>query len=177
MSYSNRREFLISLTAIMGGTMTPIGIKAIAASTSFNLEKKPATLSYNQLKTTKIMVDIIIPDTDTPGASKAGVHMFIDYMVSHYMDEKEVKNFIIGLDSLNRQPLRFNDLNARQQIVIVTGLDKKLKNNSFYKSFKELTIIGYYTSEIGATEELRYDPVPGAYKEIPLAEVGRAWSS
>jgi len=97
--------------------------------------------------------------------------------VGKYWGKNEKKSFIVGLDSHNKQPCRFNELDAEQQISIVAKLDENLEKNTFYKSFKELTIIGYYTSKIGATEELRYDPVPGPYKEISLVEVGRAWST
>lgn len=47
----------------------------------------------------------------------------------------------------------------------------------FFRMMKELTLIGYYTSEIGATQELRFDPVMGRYDPcVPLEEIGRAWA-
>ena len=47
----------------------------------------------------------------------------------------------------------------------------------FFHKLKELVVVGYYTSEIGATQELRYDPMPMEYKgDIPLTEVGRGSS-
>jgi hypothetical protein len=42
---------------------------------------------------------------------------------------------------------------------------------------KELTLVGYYTSEPGATQELRHEKVPGRYQGcVPLSEIGRAWA-
>lgn len=47
----------------------------------------------------------------------------------------------------------------------------------FFRTMKELTLIGYYTSEVGATKELRHEPVPGRYEAcIPFAQVGRTWA-
>lgn len=47
----------------------------------------------------------------------------------------------------------------------------------FYRTMKELTVVGYYTSEVGATRELRHEAVPGRYEGcIPLAQVGRTWA-
>ena len=47
----------------------------------------------------------------------------------------------------------------------------------FFRTMKELTLLGYYTSELGATKELRHAPVPGRYEGcVPLAQVGRAWA-
>ncbi|MEM6285778.1 MAG: gluconate 2-dehydrogenase subunit 3 family protein [Bacteroidota bacterium] len=47
----------------------------------------------------------------------------------------------------------------------------------FYRQLKELTVAGYYTSEVGATQELQWLAVPGRYDaDVPLSEVGRAWA-
>jgi gluconate 2-dehydrogenase gamma chain len=48
---------------------------------------------------------------------------------------------------------------------------------SFFRTFKELTIVGYYTSQIGATRELKYSRVPGRFQGcVPFKTIGRAWS-
>jgi hypothetical protein len=47
----------------------------------------------------------------------------------------------------------------------------------FIRLMKELTLLGYYTSEVGATEELKYIAVPGRWDAcVPFSEVGRAWA-
>src|SRR2546428_751816 len=47
----------------------------------------------------------------------------------------------------------------------------------FFRTMKELTLVGYYTSEIGATRELRHAPVPGRFEGcVPLDRIGRAWA-
>jgi len=47
----------------------------------------------------------------------------------------------------------------------------------FFRKLKELTMVGYYTSEPGATEELQYVHVPGRYPGCePLEDVGRTWA-
>ncbi|MEM1118395.1 MAG: gluconate 2-dehydrogenase subunit 3 family protein, partial [Bacteroidota bacterium] len=47
----------------------------------------------------------------------------------------------------------------------------------FYRQLKELTVAGYYTSEVGATQELQWLAVPGRYDaDVPLSAVGRAWA-
>jgi gluconate 2-dehydrogenase gamma chain len=48
---------------------------------------------------------------------------------------------------------------------------------AFFRTMKELTVVGYYTSEAGATRELRYEQVPGRYEAcIPFSDVGRTWA-
>jgi gluconate 2-dehydrogenase gamma chain len=47
----------------------------------------------------------------------------------------------------------------------------------FFRAMKELTIVGYYTSEVGATVELRHEAVPGRHQGcVPFTEIGRAWA-
>jgi hypothetical protein len=48
----------------------------------------------------------------------------------------------------------------------------------FFHTMKELTLLGYYTSQIGATQELKYARVPGRFDGcVPFATIGRAWST
>ena len=48
---------------------------------------------------------------------------------------------------------------------------------AFFRTMKELTLLGYYTSEVGATRELRHEKVPGRFEGcIPVEQVGRAWA-
>nr|WP_159931264.1 gluconate 2-dehydrogenase subunit 3 family protein [Oceanicoccus sp. KOV_DT_Chl] len=52
----------------------------------------------------------------------------------------------------------------------------KEDRQAFFPKLKELVVVGYYTSEIGATEELRYNPMPMTYKgDIPVTEDTRNW--
>ena len=47
----------------------------------------------------------------------------------------------------------------------------------FFALMKELTLVGYYTSEIGGSEELQYLMLPGRYDgDVALDDVGRAYS-
>lgn len=47
----------------------------------------------------------------------------------------------------------------------------------FFRTMKELTVVGYYTSEVGATVELRHEAVPGRYEGcVPFSQIGRTWA-
>ncbi|HEX5171583.1 MAG TPA: gluconate 2-dehydrogenase subunit 3 family protein, partial [Cyclobacteriaceae bacterium] len=81
----------------------------------------------------------------------------------------------------------FVDLNTEQQHEYVkeihaSALGQKFARNSQKKPFiltvKELTLLGFFTSEVGATQVLQYDPVPEAYKGcLSLEEVGKTWAT
>ncbi|MEM8909460.1 MAG: gluconate 2-dehydrogenase subunit 3 family protein [Bacteroidota bacterium] len=47
----------------------------------------------------------------------------------------------------------------------------------FYRTLKELTLLGYFASEEVGENILKYDPIPGSYSGcVPLADIGIAWS-
>jgi gluconate 2-dehydrogenase gamma chain len=47
---------------------------------------------------------------------------------------------------------------------------------SFFRTLKELVLVGYYTSEAGATRELRVNPMGTWRPDVPYAEIGQAWA-
>lgn len=167
----NRRRFLMGLCATMGATLTPFVAKAAEFSLTKQDSKGPLILTSAHLRILKVISDIIIPTTDTPGATDVGVHHFINRLVSHFLDGQERQVFIEKLDKVKH----ILNLPYQQQVELVADWDKNRSENPFFGELKHTTIFAYYTSEIGATQELRYDPVPGPYKEIPLADIGRIW--
>jgi gluconate 2-dehydrogenase gamma chain len=71
-------------------------------------------------------------------------------------------------------------LDADKQLATVRAYDAEnvRAEADDYRQFKELVLLGYYNSEIGATQELRYELVPGVWRaDIPFSEIGRAWAA
>lgn len=174
MDHLSRRSFISGLTALMGGALA---LSACDAAVDYKSGPKAKILSGDQLKMIELMADIIIPDTDTPGAATAGVHDFINHMVAKYMTDEEAEAFTNGLAVVDTSAGGFLSLSHDKQVAVVAALDENMKKERFYRIFKGLVVTGYYTSEIGATQELIYDPVPGPYHEVPLADIGRAWAT
>ena len=107
--------------------------------------------------------------------------------------------FLDGLTALDATSqsnwsLPFVELEPAQQAQLLVALEPPTQGGSalaaifmpagaagevaFYPKLKELTVLGYYTSEIGSTQELVYLPVPGRYDgDYELAEIGRQWTT
>lgn len=140
-----------------------------------------------QGETVAVVAEHIIPETDTPGARAVGVHEFIDTMLAEYYGEGERLQFAAGLADLDRRSHAMHDVDflaasADQQRVLLVALDSESHRApagpSFFRMMKELTVLGYYTSEAGATQELRYEQTPGRFDGcIPFADVGRTWAT
>ena len=82
----------------------------------------------------------------------------------------------------------FMSLDAEQKKTLLTAIDKEMKEyqskkkdgdpNHYFKMMKDLTLQGYFTSEVGATKALRYSPVPGKFEGcIPYKKGDKAWAT
>ncbi|MBV1934261.1 MAG: gluconate 2-dehydrogenase subunit 3 family protein [Parvibaculaceae bacterium] len=176
----DRRKFLIALSTVMGSAMSPLASTALKAAETFEATGQLRVLTAQQSKLLERIADIIIPETDTPGAAAVGVHFYIDHMVASWMAKDHAARFIAGLEILEKTHAGFLSISSAQQTVIVQKLDDEMwegPHADFYREVKELVLVGYYTSEVGASVELAYDPVPGPFHSVTIEEFDRKWST
>ena len=186
MSNINRRDFLEGLAAglaAMLGTaaLTSPLVNAVEVGLTFKPSNSNVIFSDHQLNIVARISDIIIPVTDTPGAIAADVHRYIDHIAANWMNKTQSHQLIAGINKIDSDAKAkygsgFLALTNEIQVAIVQTLDDNLKQEPAYKILKTYTVIGYYTSKIGMSVELNYDPIPGPYKEIPFSDVGKAWA-
>jgi hypothetical protein len=112
---------------------------------------KPKTLTPGEMDLVARLSDLIIPRTDTPGASDAGVPEFIDRRLS--ASASLTTAFRRGLALLDAN---FAQLPADRQIAVLTefSADPDSAHGRFFRLLKDLTIDGYYSSRAGLVEEL-----------------------
>jgi len=147
------------------------------------------TLSPHQNAIVVTIIDLIIPATDTPGAKAARVNEFMDVILTDWASADERARFLGGLDDLDAQAealfgKSFLDASTAQQTAMLQALDDSVDwrhgpssdpggfsgrpfnqlRGEFFRSFKLMTIHGYYTSEIGQTQELKREIIPGAFQ-------------
>lgn len=155
---------------------------------------KPQFLTNKQGVLVAEMAERILPRTSTPGAQDVFVHEFIDLMVKNCFKPEEKKMFLDGLEEIERECQNaygkpFAKCSPEQQLELLNRIDadarRLVKENKihdpaqmpFVLRFKELAILGYFTSEEIGTNVLNYDPIPQSYQGcIPLEEVGRLWA-
>lgn len=161
----------------------------------------PKFFNEDQARLVSALAETILPGTTTPGAIDAGVPGFIDDMVGTVYDTAQQKNFTDGLAALaatakSEIGTDFTDATSEEQLEFVKAQNSKAlsrtdasqsegwwaagggKTKPFFLELKELTILGFFTSEAGATQVLQYKQVPGPFKGcVPLSSVGKAWAS
>jgi gluconate 2-dehydrogenase gamma chain len=114
---------------------------------------QPALLNAAELACLTALADTIIPRTDTPGASDAGVPAAIDRRLAAnpQLAERfrpELKAF--DADAQSRFGIPFSKLTAEQKIDWL----KSRAEDPFVRTVKGMTVDAYYTSREGLTEEL-----------------------
>lgn len=196
----SRRKFVRGLTMLVGSTATAVFLSTKSLSVAMAHSFQPSStlnsapkadgkiFSLSQLKQLKHICAIVIPKTDTLGAAEVNTHGFIDNQLFHCYDQAQQEKMIALLALINdvakqRFSLSFIALSNEQQFELLTELD--LGKSTFddqqradFKSLKQLICFGYYTSEVGASQELRYLAVPGGYKgSIPYKNSDRSWGS
>jgi hypothetical protein len=150
------------------------------------------TLNPHQNDTVTIIAEIIIPQTNTPGAKAARVNEFIDLILTEWYDEEEKSTFLTGLadvDSRTRDlySTDFVECAEKQQVEVLQALDDEVAagraeadvrrrrnrppEKNFFFMMKQLTLVGYYTSQIGFEQELHGEIIPSRHAScVPLDE-------
>ena len=129
-----------------------VTIAALATTASAEAQQTPF-LTTPELAWLSAFVDVMIPRTDTPGASDAGVPTFIDRRLA--ANPALAESFRAGRKALDEEAKAkfgapFPSLTLAQQTELLTPMEKDL----FFRMMKGLTIDGYYTSRAGLTQEL-----------------------
>jgi len=122
----------------------------------------PQFCSAQEYALVERLTELIIPSDERPGAREAGVAEFVDFMVAH--DRERQYKFRTGITWLNAHSERlrgrpFVELSEEHQASILEPLAYKAKyregeedGREFFSSIKELTAMGFYSSEIGYKE-------------------------
>jgi len=158
--------------------------------------KGPLVISNKHRQLISQIAETIIPATNTPGAKAAKVPAFILLMLADCYTFKQQESFFAGLDSFDETAEEkygkgFLDCPPQEQEALVVMEENKtlslLKKQGktaaedilpFFSILKELTLVGYFTSEIGAAQALRYVAVPGEFHgSVPLQPGQKAWAA
>jgi len=171
---TDRRTFLRGASVLMGHAALGQVMVAFAAS-----PRKATFFSESEMRTLGALVDLILPATDSPAASAADTHYFIDMALPACASPAAQKTFQAAIHSLAAK--HFDKLAADKQVALLkehAAQDMALEyDQSFFKILKDYTLCGYFLSEIGATQALAYERVPGGFwGDLPLAPNQKAWA-
>jgi hypothetical protein len=158
------------------------------AGTSAGTPAGPRTLDLHQYATVTALAEMILPRSDTPGATDVGVGEFVDLIVTEWYNQEERSFFLSGVADVDTRSQtlfgkNFVDCRPVQRAEILRALGEKMAeeadaaranapsyrgssaglNRNFYFMLRHLTLTAYYTSEAGATAELDFQVIPSRY--------------
>jgi hypothetical protein len=188
----NRREALSRVALIMGGTIVGANIFLEGCRPADKKVSNIAEFSQEDIAYLDEIAETIIPATDTPGAKAAKVGAFMTVMVKDCYEESDQRAFREGMEKINNATEKkfdksFMEISAQQRHELLVDIDKEQKEhaknkkeddpNHYFRLMKELTLLGYFTSEPGATQALRYVETPGRYDGcVPYKKGDKAWA-
>lgn len=189
----DRREALRLLATGTALQLAPRNLLAtlLEARRLVETQAAPRTLSPHQEATTRVMAELILPRTETPGATDVGATEFIDLMLTEWYDEQDRTRFLNGLAEVDLRTKTlfgktFADGSPDQKAEILAWLGQKMTaeaetaprqrgssslvlSTNFYFMFRRLSLTAYYTSEAGATTALHFQMIPDSHAECAEA--------
>jgi hypothetical protein len=178
-----RRRFLYGASILMGHAAFPEVMAAFQAGGATRPAEGPAgprgLLNPSEMRTLTALVDVILPATDSPAASAARTHEFVDLALAACASPTVQATLRAGLADLTARG--FDALGAERQAELLAERARKDMalpyDESFFKILKDYTLTGYFNSEIGATQALAYEKIPGGYEgDVPLRPGQKAWA-
>jgi gluconate 2-dehydrogenase gamma chain len=181
-----RRVLLKRVAWMLGGAVSAPAALAIlqgcsARETPPGVAWTPKFLDATQAGLITALADTLIPKTDTSGALDAGVPAFIDSIMADVYPKDAQERFRAGIQEFDAAAKAsgtgFLEQDAAQRTAtvkqsIATALSGEHQHRPFILVARELTLLGFYTSKVGITENMEYVSVPTAYHGcVPLSDM------
>lgn len=199
-SLMDRREAIKRVSALLGGAAL-VGGSALwtgcapkdSAPASADGSKPFVPFTAAEIAYLDEVADTILPDTKTPGAKAAKTGAFMAVMVTDSYEAKDQAIFREGMAKLEAAAQQANKLSfvastPAQRLSLLEALDKEQKAYMdtkkadepahYFRMMKELSLLGYFTSEIGCTQAQRYIETPGRFDPcLPYTKGEVSWAS
>jgi hypothetical protein len=188
----DRREAIRRVTVLLGGVALAGGSSLVAAceraqrgAAAAGAGAGAGTFSAQDVALLDEVAETILPETKTPGAKAAHVGAFMALMVTDTYDDREQQIFRDGMRQLEQAS--FMAAKPAERLALLERLDREQKTYMdgkadgapahYFRLMKELTLLGYFTSEIGCTQAQRYRETPGRFDPcVPYTPGETAWA-
>ncbi len=184
----SRREAVRRIALLLGGAM--VGSQAYLSGQPVPGKASPG-FTQGELALMDEIGETIIPATDIPGAKAAGIGAFMAMMVTDCYDDRHHAAFregLSGIEAAARERCRkpFLECSREERTALANALDAEQRADQgkrgkdatphYFRMMKELSVLGFFSSEIGCTRALRYIEVPGSFNgNYPYRKGDRAW--
>jgi len=193
----DRREAIRRVSALLGGIAFVGGSTLLTACERGQPRAAASGAGVGAFTTEDIgfldeVAETILPETKTPGAKAAKVGAFMALMVTDTYDEPDQQIFRDGMRTLDTacrtmHRVSFMEASPAQRLALLEQVDREQKAYMdarvgdapahYFRMMKELTLLGYFTSEIGYTQAMRYVESPGRFDPcVPYTPGETIWA-
>lgn len=183
----DRRNALAGMAAMFGAALyAPLARAATGQPVPISAgPPTSAVFTADQRALMTALSERVMPTTDTPGAITAGVPGYIEKLLADWSLPEDRVPIIAGLDAIEaRSRADYKVAGAKatpaqQDALLTLAMNDKLPGGAlFFENFRQMVVTGYFTSEVGITQEREYLPVPGRYDgAFPYSQVNKVYSS
>ena len=190
----NRRLFMKKMVGLFGATTALAVLSGCSKPEALRFNAQESDLSKNDTLFTEheltllySLCETILPKTDTPSAVEAGCHEFVPHQLQHCHSKHQQDDCIQIINAVDMHANKkfsktFVLLQPQQQQQLLLDIESGALTTDIEKSqfgfLKALIVFGYFTSEVGATQALKYQAVPGGFKgSIPATAETKSWGS
>lgn len=183
----NRREVIRNVALMLGGTFSAPTLLAMnnwESATKANINSGDFSLTTSEQMLIAEIAEIILPKSiingqTSPGAKEVGVPAFVEMMLKDCYKAVEQKSFVEGLATL--QKVKFLELNKDEKSGVLKLMEQESKIYTgkvipFWRLMKELTLLGYFTSEEGLKASFDYHPIPGKLENIKISSSQKSFA-
>lgn len=199
-----RRDLVRIATIALGGMVHTPALAALLKTKNRHLINAPDFIaqavdvfSLQQRGLVASIAETIIPATELPGALEADVPRFIEILAGNWMTAAERTAFTEGLATVEalsreREHRAFSRCDPAQRKLLLEWIEEQHRDHAWYQpsyagdiggdipfiaQIKELTVFGFFMSEVGCRRVLRYNPMPGRFEaDIPLVQGESGWT-
>lgn len=184
----DRREAIRRIALLMGGTL--VGSRYILSGQSVPDKKAEGFTDADRAFLDEVG-ETILPATDIPGAKAVGIGPFMTMMVTDCYIDRDHAVFQAGLADIEararaRYGKGFVACAPSERTELCDALEKEQREHHarkppdepehYFRMIKDLTLLGYFSSQVGCTQAVRYIEVPGAFHgDVPYVKGQRAW--
>jgi hypothetical protein len=195
----SRREALQRVTVLLGGAafVSAAGLLAAHEKANRPIQEPIGKFTPDDIAFLDEIAETILPQTSTPGAKAARTGAFMALMVTDSYRPAQQQVFHDGMREVDEATRRTHGISfmmasAPQRTTVLVMLDHEQKRvmdareaaapaetpAHFFRMMKQLALLGYYTSEVGCTQALRYVESPGRFDPcIPYTAGEPAWAA
>jgi hypothetical protein len=146
----------------------------------------PRALNSDQTQMIALIAEVILPRSDTPGATDVGVPAWIDLVIAEYFSGPRRAAFLADLSAIDQLALSTSGasligLKHHDLMKVISSLDAACGSKDLtpaqrgYVQLKELIVYGYFTSKPVQRDLLKVVIVPGRFDaDVRIKPAGAA---